>query len=190
MFPFILSFITFVATTVTLMLSAALLHMTDPERYTWSRVGYAQLWFFGILTYICITPIYISMWMMSYDNIMIVFIIHCIILTFGSTLLLELLNNYRYILTGFYWCFIGLFFTSIFVVSIFTSMGSWYARLISLLIMLPLINTSLVFFKWLFELVYYRYHKLTNLDQLGDIFYQIEQEEKEALREEEQKNIL
>ncbi len=69
-------------------------------------------------------------------------------------------------------------------------MDSGYAKLISLLVMLPLINTSLVFFRGLFELAYYHYHKFTNLDQLGDIFYQIEQEEKEALREETQKNTL
>jgi len=31
---------------------------------------------------------------------------------------------------------------------------------------------------------------MTNLDQLGDIFYQIEEEEKRALREEEEKNSL
>ncbi|MDA9129087.1 hypothetical protein N9J72_01255 [Candidatus Gracilibacteria bacterium] len=190
MFPFVLSFITFIATMVTLMLSALLIHMTDPERYSGSRVSYGQLAFFGILTYICITPIYIATGILDYNNIMIVFIAHCVTLAFGSSLLLELLNNYRYVLTGFYGSFIGLFFTVIFVISIFVSMGEGYARLISLLIMLPLINTSLVFFKGVFELGYFHYNRLTNLDQLGDIFYQIEQEEKESLREEEQKNSL
>jgi len=38
--------------------------------------------------------------------------------------------------------------------------------------------------------MYYHYHKITNLDGLGDIFYQIEQEEKELLREQEEKNNL
>jgi hypothetical protein len=59
-----------------------------------------------------------------------------------------------------------------------------------MLIMLPLINTSLTFFKGLFELVYFHYNRMTNLDGLGDIFYQIEQEEKENLKEEEEKNNL
>ena len=190
MFPFILSFITFIATMVSLLLSAALLHMTDWERYKKNIVIYGQLGFFGILTYICITPVYIYTWLLSYDNIMIVFIFHCIVLAFWSSLLLEILNNYRYILTGFYGSFIGLFFTSIIVISFFSSMESWYAKLLSLLIILPLINTSLIFFKWIFELAYYHYNKVTNLDGLGDIFYQIEQEEKEILREEEAKNNL
>jgi hypothetical protein len=69
-------------------------------------------------------------------------------------------------------------------------MESGYVKLLSMLIMLPLINTTLVFFKGLFELVYYHYHRLTNLDGLGDIFYQIEQEEKENQQEEEEKNNL
>lgn len=85
--------------------------------------------------------------MLSYDNIMIIFIIHCLTLSFGSSLILEILNNYRYILTGFYGSFIGLFFTSILVVTIFTAFDSGYAKLISLLIILPVINTSLVFFR-------------------------------------------
>ncbi len=190
MFPFILSFITFIATTVSLFLSAILLHMTDGERYKKNRVIYGQLAFFGVLTYLLITPIYIYTGLLNYDNIMIVFILHSIILTFWSSLLLEILNNYRYVLTGFYGSFIALFFTSIFVIMLFSSMESGYAKLLSLLIMLPLINFCLSFFKWIFELAYYHYYKITNLDGLWDIFYQIQQEEEEELREEEMKNTL
>lgn len=190
MFPFILSFITFIATMVTLFLSAILLHMTNPEKYTRNTITYGQIWFFWIFTYLCITPVYIYMWLMSYDNIMIVFLLHCIILAFWSSLILEMLSNYRYILIGFYGSFVGVFFTSIIITIAFNSLESWYVKLLSLLIMLPIINTSLVFFKGLFELAYYRYHKVTNLDQLGDIFYQIKLEEDEILREEQQKNNI
>ncbi len=190
MFPFILSFITFIATMVSLVCSSILLHMTSPERYKKNTTTYAQLGFFGILTYMCITPVYIYTGLLSYDNIMIVFIIHCIVLAFWSSLILEILNNYRYILTGVYGSFIALFFTSIFTLILFGSIQGGYAKLLSMLIMLPLINTSLVFFKGIFELWYYHYNRLTNLDGLWDIFYQIEQEEKEALREEEQKNSI
>lgn len=190
MFPFILSFITFIATMVSLFLSAVLLNMTDGERYKKNTVTYGQLAFFGILTYLCITPVYIYTGLINYDNIMIVFIIHSMVLAFWSSLLLEMLNNYRYILTGFYGSFIGLFFASIIVISLFNSMESGYAKLLSLLIILPLISSSLTFFKGLFELIYYHYHRVTNLDGLWDIFYQIEQEEQETLREEEAKNNL
>lgn len=189
-FPFVLSFITFVATLITLIITSILLHMTAPERYKKNTATYAQLGFFGILTYIFITPVYIYTGLISYDNIMIIFMIHCTILAFWSSLILELLNNYRYILTGFYGSFIGLFFTTIFTIMLFWAFESWYAKLLSMLIMLPLINTSLIFFKWLFEYMYFHYNRITNLDGLWDIFYQIEQEEKEILREEEAKNNL
>lgn len=190
MFPFILSFITFVSTMVTLFLSVTLLNMTSPERYKKNTITYGQVWFFGIFIYLAITPVYIYTGLIDYDNIMIVFIIHSIVLVFGSSLLLEILNNYRYILTGFYGSFVALFFTSIIVISIFTSLDSGYAKLLSLLVMLPIINTSMVFFKGLFELAYYKYNSFTNTDWLWDIFYRIELEEKEALREEEEKNNL
>ncbi len=188
LFPFVLSFITFIATMVSLLLSAVFLHMIDSEKYKRGNIVYGQLAFFGLLTYICITPIYIYTGLLNYDNIMIIFIFHAIILAFWSSILLELLNNYRYILTGFYGSFIALFFTSIIIIALFSSMESWYAKLLSLLIILPLINASLTFFKWIFELGYYHYNRITNLDGLGDIFHQIEQEEQEILREEEAKN--
>lgn len=190
MFPFILSFITFIATSVTLVVSAVFLHMTSGERYKKNTTTFAQLGFFGILTYICITPVYIYTWIINYDNIMLVFVIHCLVLSFWSSLILEILNNYRYILTGFYGSFIGLFVASLLTIILFNAFESWYAKLLSMLIMIPLINTSLIFFKWIFELIYFHYHRITNLDGLGDIFYQIEQEEKELLREEEEKNNI
>lgn len=176
MFPFVLSFVTFIATMVTLVLSSIFLNMTSPERYKKNITSYGQLAFFGILTYLCMTPIYIYMGLSDYENIMVVFIIHCMMLTFGASLILEILNNYRYILIGFYGSFIGLFFTSVLTLMLFSSMESGYVKLLSMLIMLPLINTTLVFFKWLFELTYFHYNRITNLDGLGDIFYQIQQE--------------
>ena len=42
----------------------------------------------------------------------------------------------------------------------------------------------------MFDLLYFHYNRFTNQDQIWDIFYQIELEEKEALREEEEKNSI
>ena len=190
MFPFILSFITFIATTCSIMLTCFILNLTNPERYKTGAVVYGQIAFFGILTYAFITPIYIYTGLLAYDNILFIFIFHCITLAFGTSIILEVLNNYRYILTGIYGSFVGLFLTSILTLLIFNSFSEWFAKLISLLILFPIINAAIVFFKQLFEFAYFKYNKLTNLDQLWDIFYQIEQEEKRALREEEEKNSL
>lgn len=62
--------------------------------------------------------------------------------------------------------------------------------MLSLVLLLPLINLLITGLKSLFEFIYYHYTIYTNTDGLGDIFYQIEMEEKEALREEELKNSI
>ncbi len=190
LFPFILSFITFVATTITLIATYFILNITDPERYRRSPIILGQIAFFWIFTYAFVTPLYIFTWLQSYDFIMIVFIAHCLILTFWTSIILEILNNYRYILTSIYWSFLWFFLTITISLGIFYSLPWWYARLLSLLVLLPIINTSTILFKWLFELAYFYYNKYTNLDQLWDIFIQIEEEAKERLREEEEKNNI
>lgn len=190
MFPFILSFITFIATTAMILLTYKMLQMIHSEKYKRSGIVYWQISFFGILTYIFFTPIYVFTGIGSYDNIMLVFILHSIILSFGTSIIIEVLSNYRYILTGIYGSFVWVFITGILVISIFSSFNSGYAKLLSLLVILPLINTCIILFKQIFEFLYYHYNQYTNLDQLGDIFYQIEVEEKELLREEEEKNSL
>lgn len=190
MFPFLLSFITFIATTVKMFATYFILNITDPDRYKKNLVSMWQIAFFWILTYLFLAPLYIFIWVQSYDYIMIIFIWHTILLSFWVSLILELLNNYRYILTWLYWSFVGLFLTIIITIAIFYSLPAWYARLISLLVLLPIINTTLIFFKWLFEIAYYYYNRYTNLDQLWDIFYQIEEESKEKVREWIEKNSI
>jgi hypothetical protein len=69
-------------------------------------------------------------------------------------------------------------------------MSTGQAKLIIMLIIIPLILTTMSLIKWLFEFLYYSYYKFTNLDGLGDIFYRIEQEERESMQEEEQKNSI
>lgn len=129
------------------------------------------------------TPIYIYVWMVSYNDIMLVFIAHILILAFWVSILLELLNNYRYILLWLYASFVWLFLSSIIIFLIFFSFSSWFAKLVSLLVILPLSNWLLVFFKWIFEYLYYLYFKFTWLDQFWDIFYTLEQEEKDQVEE-------
>jgi hypothetical protein len=128
--------------------------------------------------------------MINYEYLMYIFLTHCFIVTFGTSIILEVLNNYRHILIGLYWSFIGLFITIIVTFSIFSSFSSWIAKMIALLLLLPFINFLTTFIKQLFEKVYYHYTIYTNKDGLWDIFYQIEMEEKELLREEEEKNSI
>ncbi|MDQ7022095.1 MAG: hypothetical protein Q9M97_00935 [Candidatus Gracilibacteria bacterium] len=189
-FPLALSLITFIGTSLTIFLTYILLGMISPERYKRNLIIFGQISLFGILTYIFFTPLYIYFGLQSYQNIIYIFIIHTLIVTFGTSLILEIMNNYRHILIGVYGSFIGLFIASGISLLIFNSFPEGTAKLFSLIILLPLINFSVTFFKQLFEITYYKYYLATNHDQLGDIFYQIEMEEKEELRLEEEKNMI
>jgi len=189
-FPLILSIITLIWTTFTIFLTAKLLNMTSNEKYKKNVVISWQLAFFAFIIYLFITPVYIYAWLIDYDYIMYVFLAHTLLVIFWTSLILELLNNYRHILIWLYWSFIWLFVSLTITTVIFTSLETGTARLISLVLLLAIINFTVTFFKQLFELAYYHYYKYTNLDQLGDIFYQIEMEEKEKLRDEEDKNTL
>ena len=189
-FPFILSFITFVALLVTTFITAKFLNLTDPNKYSSNPEIYGQIGIFWILLYLCLTPIYIYTGLQSYDSIMIIFIVHVLLFAFWAWLLLELLNNYRYILIWLYGNFIALCFSSALSFLIFYSFSSSQAKLIALLGIVPLIYTLITAIRWLFEFLYYKYYLMTNLDGLGDIFYRIEEREKELQKEEQEKNSL
>lgn len=189
-FPFIFSVITFVALLITTFGNYLIGHAINPERSKKSTVHLGQIFFFNILIYTLITPLYIYIGIKNYEFIMFIFILHVLVVNFGLSLVLEVLNNYRYILTGIYGSFFGLFFTTIITLLIFSRFSTSHAKLLSLLIILPLINMSIHLFKGLFELAYYKYTKATALDQLGDIFYQIEMAEREKLKEEEEMNSV
>ena len=189
-FPLILSIITLIGTTISMFLTYKLLTVTSEKRYKKNIVISWQIGFFAFITYLFISPVYIFAWLFDYQYIMYIFLAHTLIVTFWTSIIIELLNNYRHILIWVYWSFIWLFLSMSITLIIFTSFETWAAKLISLVLLLPIINFSVTFFKQLFELSYYYYHRYTGLDQLWDIFYQIEMEEKEILQEEEEKNAI
>jgi hypothetical protein len=97
---------------------------------------------------------------------MYIFLAHTFIVTFGTSIILEVLNNYRHILIGLYGSFIGLFMSIIITFSIFSSFSSGIAKMIALLLLLPLINFLTTFIKQVFEKLYYHYTVYTNKDGL------------------------
>lgn len=177
LFPFVLSFITFIVSVIVSIITYYFLAIIDSERYKKTIIHLSQISFFAIIIYIIFAPIYVYVWMNDYNNIMVVFILHILLLTFWEMLILELLNNYRYILLWFYASFFGLWISAILTILIFSFFSEWYAKLLSLLLLLPLINWFILFFKWLFEIMYYNYFSMSWKDQLWDIFEQIKQEE-------------
>ena len=123
-FPLFLSIITLIWTSISTFLTYYLLNMTSPEKYKRNVIILGQIAFFSILIYFFITPVYIYTGLQSYENIMLVFLAHILILAFWTSIILELLNNYRYVLMGVYWSFVWLFFSMIMTIFIFSSF-SW-----------------------------------------------------------------
>lgn len=182
-FPFVLSFVTFISSISVSIISYNFFVITDPNKYKKTIIHFWQVSFYSILLYIILAPVYIYTWTENYNNIMIVFIIHSLLLSFWISIILETLNNYRYILLWIYASLIWLVISWVINFYIFSLFSDWYAKLISLLLIFPLINWLITFFKWLFELLYYKYFLYSWLDQLWDIFKQIEQEELEELND-------
>jgi len=189
-FPLILSIITLIWTTISIYFTYKLLTITWEGKYKKNIIVSWQILFFAFITYLFITPIYIYLGLIDYDYIMYIFLAHVMIVTFWTHIILEILNNYRHILIWIYWSFIWLFISLIITAYIFTSFESGTAKLFSLVLLLPIINFTITFFKQIFEMLYYKYFIYTNQDQLWDIFYQIEMEEKELLKIEEEKNSI
>lgn len=141
LFPFILSFMTLISLLVSTYISAKVLNMTDPEKYKQRREIYNQIGFLSLVVYFCLFPVYIISGMQNYDNIMIIFIVHCILFSFGTSLLLEFLNSYRSVLIGFYGAFIASSISSVIAFWIFFSFSSSQAKLLLLLVVIPVIYT-------------------------------------------------
>lgn len=189
-FSVILLIIAFLGTTASSFITYFFFHLIDPEKYRKNSIQFFQLSFLIIIIFLLFAPVYIYIWLYYTENLMIVFIFHIITLVFWFNILLEVLNSYRYVLIGFYGSFIWMILSSYIWFYVFYSVDSTNSRLIILLLLLPLINSLTVFFKYLFEMFYYNYYKYTWNDQLWDIFYQIEQEEKEDLKLAEEKNMI
>lgn len=189
-FPMIFSIVTFIGTSIMLYFTYFIANKINPQRYTRNIIIFWQIAFFGILTYFMMTPIYLVLGMQNYDYLLYVFLIHTFTVTFWVNIILEILNNYRHVLIGIYGSFIWVFFSSLIALWIFEKFPDGTAKMLSLVLLLPLINLLITGLKNIFEFIYYHYTIYTNTDGLWDIFYQIEMEEKEAQREEELKNSI
>jgi len=190
MFPILISIITLLWTSITSYLSYFIANMTDSDKYKKNNTILSQLAIFQILTYIFITPLYIYIGNINYNELMYIFVLHIIIIIFWTSLMLEIFNSYRYILIWFYGSFIWLFLSILFSILVFNSLWNWNAKMIILLLLLPIINFLISIIKQLFELTYFFYYKYSSLDNIWDIFYQIEQEENEKIKIEEEKNTI
>ena len=190
LYPIVLSFVTLAWTTITCLLTYFILWMTNSERYKRNNVIFVQVALFQILIFVFILPVYVFFWGTAFQNILITYICHVLIVIFWTNMILDILNNYRYVLISIYWNFIWLFISIFVAIAFFYIFSDWYAKLFSLVFLLPIVNFITVFVKKFFEFVYYHFYRITWSDPIWDIFHKIKLEDEENEKEEAQKNMI
>jgi hypothetical protein len=178
LFPFLFSLVVFLGTTITMLFTYFVLSFTNSDNYKKNMITFFQIIFFSVLIYIFMLPIYLYIWENFYDSIFLIFLLHNLIAFLLFSIVLELLNNYTHIFLGVYSSFLGTLITLLIVIKFWIfNHSKWKIFLIVLLV--PLLNFLNYFVKQIIEMVYYQYYKYTWNDPIGNIFYQIEKEEKE-----------
>ncbi len=178
LFPFLFSLVVFLGTTITMLFTYFVLSMTNAENYKKNMVTFFHIIFFSTLIYIFMIPIYLYIWDNFYDSIFLIFLFHNLIAFLLFSIVLELLNNYTHIFLWLYSSFLWIIITILLVINFWIfDHSKWKIFLIVFLV--PLLNFLNYFSKQIIEIIYYNYYKFTWNDPIGNVFYQIEKEEKE-----------
>lgn len=179
MFPFLFSLVVFFSSTITMLFTYFILTITNKENYKKNMVTFFQVIFFSMIIYVAMIPIYLYIWENYYENIFLIFLLHNLLAFLLFSIVLELLNNYSHILLWIYSSFIWTVITLLIIINFWIfEFSRWKVFLIVFL--LPLINLINYTSKQLIEFIYYNYYKYTWNDPIGNVFYQIEKEEKES----------
>lgn len=180
-FPYILSLVGFFAVLVTISVTFILNRLLFPLKYREWSIVLGQMAILSIFFFILVTPLYIYINWVKPDFLIFAFLFHILINILATSLLSEILSSYRYILLSIYGSFIGFFVASVLSVVFFMNFSPSRSALYSLIGVIIVVNFVITLFRLLFEFIYYKIYINTGTDHLGDIFAQIENEEKEAV---------
>ena len=178
LFPFLLSLIVFLSTTITMLFTYYVLTITHSNNYKQNMITFFHIIFSSILIYIFIIPIYLNIWSTYYENILLVFLLHIVITSLLFSIILELLNNYTHLILWIYSSFLWTIIT-IFVIILLGLPDNSKWRFYLIIFLVPVINVLNYISKQFIEFIYYSYFKFTWNDPIGNVFYQIEKEEQE-----------
>ncbi len=180
-YPFIYAITAFFASLFSAWLNIFLNKTINPDKYKRWSLAFAQIFLFYIFMFIFFLPCYIYATSVRIEYLVYVFSIHMIIAMLWASLFTEILSNYRYVLLWIYWSFIwslvAILATSVVLLTFQESAKNLYI-LIWLSILVNFFTNTV---RAVFEYVYYIYYSKTWMDQLWDIYYQIELEEKEIV---------
>lgn len=170
-----------VATLVTAWINYVMNKIINPDKYKrWSTI-FVQNFFLTIFIFSVLIFAYVIVAAKNKDFLIYIFTLHITIAMLWYSLISEILSSYRYSLIWIYWtyiwCLLSILLTSSVLITLWGSSKSLYI----LIWLLIVINFSINTVKSLFEFFYYSYYSSTWMDQLWDIYYQIEKEEKELV---------
>lgn len=179
--PILLSMITFFSLSIGSMVVYFIASLVIPDMYTRSKTAMSQLIIFSIILYILFAPIYLLVSnTTTHLSILSVFSAHVMFGTFGLYVVMNLVSQYRYVLLSIYGSLIAFLLTGIIWVLFILPMDASSQALLILigLVMLSFIGTTFIIYSllWIYGLIY----KSTGVDPIGNIFAQIEQEEKDV----------
>ena len=180
-YPYIFSLTWFFATLLTSSLNLIMNKIINPEKYKRWSITFVQVFLFSIFLYIFLAPGYLYTAYNHDEMLIYIFTIHILVSILWTSILSEVLSNYRYILIGLYWSFIGFFVSILISIITFLNVTKSNQSLYILIWVIIIINVSINVFRNIFEYIYYLLYKISWLDYLWDIFSQIESEEKEMV---------
>lgn len=188
-YPIMMSVITLIWTSITSIVTYLILWKANPSNYKKNNVIFNQIMLLQVLIYICISPIYIIFGGTSFDNIIICYIIHVLVVIFWVNIILDILNNYRYVMIWIYWTFLWTFLTTIVCLVVHFNYSFSNSKFITLVFLIPLINFLIILIKKFFELAYFHFYRFTWTDPIWDIFYKIKKEEDDNEKEKQMNNF-
>lgn len=191
--PLLLVFITFIALTVGNILYYTLISYIFPHIYIRGRTTISQITWMSTALYVLFTPVYILMSGISTETptILIAFSAHVILNNFALTLLIGLISQYRYALLTFYASTISLIITASIVVFVQTQFTqSTSSRALFLLLGLTILTYTLSgTLSSLISWIYYMTYQFSWFDPIGNIYSQIENDEREIEKQATEKLI-
>ena len=163
----------------------------DREKYSKFVISTIQIIIMTLVTLGCMLPSYLLVGSSYSEQLVYLVTSHLVISSLLSAFVVEIVNNYKYVMVGFYGITLGILIGV--SVELFLAMSPKTGNTIGvlgflILTLLPLIWTSIGFFSSLFEMLYGWLYTVYGLDWLGNMtnYIEIEEDEDESSLDDEE----
>lgn len=181
--PMILAMSTFFSLVVGAMMYLSIAKIIFPAIYTRTPSLMKHSMLYMIVLYLVLMPMYLFAANVQSSSVLVTYLVHILLAIFGIEIILSLISQYRYALLSFYANIASIALSGGFVFLIFSSSKNSSTNLFILMglsILTFFASTVLIF---LVKFFYYKFYTLTGNDPLGSVFFSIEEEEKNAVKD-------